>query len=276
MRWRVGVSVTAAGGPCQGIVASFPVPVEWPEQEVKVVNEEVSPLVKMSEKVTDGVKQMVANIPQIPPGEEAKVLITYEITRRAIVAPSDTAQYRVPETRKLDRTLRPYLAPSPGIECRNGKIMALAKQLTSDKEQAWEKVRAIYDWVRKNVTQNHAANRGAAIALKDRKGNHEDMASLFIALCRAADIPARTVWIPQHCYPEFYLVDGEGKGQWFPCDVVGEPSFGGTSEGRPVLEKGDCFHNPTNPRERARYLAESLTGAGGQPKVKFVRQIVAE
>jgi hypothetical protein len=275
-RWRAGVIVNAASGACQGIVATFPVPSEWPEQDVKVANEDVSPLVKMSDKVSDGVKQMVANMPQVPSGEKAQALITFEITRRAIVPPKDTSGFRIPESRKLDRNVRPTLGPSPGIESRNPKIIATAKQIISDKEKAWDKVKALFDWTRATVKQKEGANVGAAAAIKRQEGNHEDMASVFIALCRAVDVPARTVWVPDHCYPEFYLLDSGGTGHWFPCEVAGEALFGGTNDTRPILEKGDCFRKPTNPRERTRYLAENLTGAGGSPKVTFVRRIVTD
>jgi hypothetical protein len=275
-RWKAGVIVTAGGGPCQGIVATFPVPVEWPEQDVKVVAEDVSPLVKISDKFSDGVKQMVATMALVPPGERAQALITFEVTRRTIIPPKDTTGFQIPESRKLDRTVRPLLAQSPGIECRNPKIISLAKQITSDKEQAWDKVKAIFDWVRTTIQNKPGANRGAVAAIKQRQGNHEDLASAFIALCRAIDVPARTVWVPNHCYPEFYLFDSEGKGRWFPCEVAGEAIFGGTNDTRTVLEKGDCFRDPKNPRERMRYLPENLTGAGGRPDVKFVRQTVAE
>lgn len=275
-RWRAGVVVTAARGPCQGIVATFPVPVSWPEQDVKVVAEDISPLVRMSDRVTEGVKQMVATMPQVPLGERAQALITFEITRRAIVAPKDTRGYQIPDSRKLDRSVRPMLGASPGIESRNPKIIALAKQLTSDKEQAWDKVKALYEWTRATVKQKEGANQGAVVAIRQRQGNHEDLASVFIALCRAADVPARTVWVPDHCYPEFYLLDAAGQGHWFPCEVAGEESFGGTNDTRPILEKGDCFRNPTNPRERVRYLPENLTGAGGSPKVAFIRRVVTE
>lgn len=276
VRWRAGVTVTAGSGPCQGIVATFPVPMEWPEQELKVAAEDVSPLVKLSDKVSDGVKQMVANIPQVPAGEKAQCLITFEITRRPVAPPKDTAGYQVPESRKLDRFVRPNLGPSPGIECRNPKIVSLAKQITAEKKLAWDKVKAIFDWVRTNVEHKQGPNRGAVAAIKQRRGNHEDLASVFIALCRAADVPARTVWVPNHCYPEFYLFDAEGKGHWFPCEIAGEPLFGGTNDTRPILEKGDCFHSPTNPRERVRFLPENLTGTGGRPSVEFVRKIVTE
>lgn len=275
-RWKAGVIVTAGSGPCQGIVATFPVPVEWPEQDVKVVAEDVSSLVKMGDKITDGVKQMVATMPLVPAGEKAQALITFEVTRRAIVPPKDTTGFQIPESRKLDRTVRPMLGQSPGIESRNPKIVSLAKQVTGDKEKAWDKVKAIYDWVRATIEQKPGANRGAVAAIKQRHGNHEDLASAFIAMCRAIDVPARTVWVPNHCYPEFYLLDAEGHGHWFPCEVAGESIFGGTNDTRTILEKGDCFRDPKNPRERMRFLPENLTGAGGRPDVKFVRQTVAE
>ena len=41
-RWKAGVIVTASGGLCQNIVATTPIPVDWPEQEVKVVEEDIS------------------------------------------------------------------------------------------------------------------------------------------------------------------------------------------------------------------------------------------
>ena len=42
----------------------------------------------------------------------------------------------------------------------------------------------------------------------------------------------------------------------------------------PVLQKGDNFRPPHNPRDRQRYLAEHLTGTGGRPKARFVREEV--
>ena len=42
-RYRVGVIVMAVGGPCRGLYATLPVPAAWPEQQVRIVEEEVSP-----------------------------------------------------------------------------------------------------------------------------------------------------------------------------------------------------------------------------------------
>ena len=65
------------------------------------------------------------------------------------------------------------------------------------------------------------------------------MSSLFVAICRADGIPARLVRVPGHCYPEFYLLDRDGKGRWFPCQAAGTRAFGGMPDPRPILQKGD-------------------------------------
>ena len=44
---------------------------------------------------------------------------------------------------------------------------------------------------------------------------------------------------------------------------------------KPILQKGDNFRDPERPRESMRYLSEYLTGAGGKPKVKFIRELVS-
>jgi hypothetical protein len=42
-RWRVGMIIKATGGPCRGLTGYAAVPTNWPEQEVQVVEEDVSP-----------------------------------------------------------------------------------------------------------------------------------------------------------------------------------------------------------------------------------------
>lgn len=276
-RWRAGIIVTAEGGPCTGIVGTVPVPTNWPEQQVTVSQEEYSPGVHVSSRMVERtVKQMVVSIRFLPPGREARALLTLEIKRRSQLPPEETGIYRLPERRKIDRTVLPYLGPSPYIQSTNAKIKKLARELGADKETAWEQVEAIYDWVRDNVEYVNGPLKGALAALNDGTGDCEELTSLFIAICRAKGIPARTVWVPDHCYPEFYLVDSEGKGHWFPCQAAGSRAFGGIPELRPILQKGDNFRSANDRRIRQRYLAETLTGTGGQPRVRFVRELLPE
>ena len=276
-RYRVGVYVKAVGGTVRGITATLPVPLDWPEQTVRIGEEDISAAVKSVRYRTLGgsVKQMLIEIPLIPGGEEAHALVTFEIDRRQILMPADTSGYVIPK--KVDRDLRRFLGPSPQIEIRNRKIRTLAKKIVAEHEGAWDKTEAIYDHVIENIAYEFGPLKGAVRALNDGTGDCEDLSSLFIAMCRASGIPARTVWVPDHCYPEFYLVDGKGDGYWFPCQAAGTRAFGEMAEQRPILQKGDNFRVPEKKRPQ-RYVAEYLHGlavkGGGKPKVRWVRELI--
>ena len=286
-RWQAGVVVKAVGGACKGISGYIPVPYSWPEQEVTINKggEDVSPEVRISyETVDGGARIMKFNIAQLPAGKEVKAIITFEVRRSVILPPDDTDGYVFADAKKL-ATVRAYLVPSPLIESNDPKIRELAKTIGVDKKKAWEHVEAIYDWVREKVQyKENCPLRGALAALHDGNGACEDWTSLFIAICRAADIPARTVWVHNHCYPEFYLLDAKGEGHWFPCQSAGSPSmhcgreFGGMSELLPIFQKGDNFRPPKGNKKRQRYMAEFLIGSptpgGGRPQVRFVREML--
>jgi hypothetical protein len=281
-QWRVGLMVKASGGACHSLTGYAPVPTDWPEQEVKIVAEDISPEAKIRYEVVDGgAKIMDVRIPRLAAGQEVRAMVTVEVRRSAILPPENTDVYVVPELKKLPREFhRFYLAPSPKIESRDPKIRDLAKKVGVDKEKAWDKVEAIYDWVREHVKYQNGPLKGALAALKDGTGDCEELTSLFIAICRADGIPARTVWVHGHCYPEFYLQDEKGKGHWFPCQIAGAREFGGITELRPILQKGDNFRPPRNSKERQRYMAESLTGTpmpgSRPPQWHYVREVVAK
>jgi hypothetical protein len=279
-RWRCGVEVEAVGGACSNLLAYVPFPMEWPEQDIKGIEDDIAPEAKVTYETVDGVKLMVVRIASLPAGQKTRAIVTFELRRSAILQPEDTAGYRLADAKKLDRKLSPYLLPSPKIESKDPKIRALARQIGTDQQKAWGKVEAIYDWVREKVTLKEGTVHGALAALKDGKGCHEDLTSLFIGICRAADIPARTVWVPGHCYAEFYLLDSEGNGHWFPCNPAGDRSFGGIGDQRPVMEKGDNFHPPWDKRRPVRFMPEHLEGqvtaGGGQPRWRTVREVLPQ
>ncbi len=273
-RWKVGMKITAPAGPCAGIFGTATIPTDWPEQEVRLLEEDLSPEVKdIKYRVLDnGVKQMLISIPMLEAGREAHAYVTVEVTRSSILGPKDPTQFVIPK--RLPREIGKFLAPSPKIESRHGKIRKVARELKLDDATAWEQVEAIYDWVRDNVEYTNGPLKGAVAALEDGTGDCEELTSLFIALCRVNKIPARTVWIPGHCYPEFYLHDADGNGHWFPCQAAGTRDFGNMPDFRPILQKGDNFRVPEK-KEPQRYVAEFLKMKGvrgGKPKVEFLRQ----
>ena len=87
VKMQVGVVIHATASPLKGIKCSVPVPIEWPEQQVKVIQEQSSPQVRRVsyEMIGDSVKRMVMQIPFVGPGETAQVLVTFECTRHHII-----------------------------------------------------------------------------------------------------------------------------------------------------------------------------------------------
>jgi hypothetical protein len=97
-RWQVGLVVTAPDGRCGGIFGTVPVPSDWPEQQVRIVEEEISPNVTNVDYRTleNGVKQMVVRIADLAPRETATALVTFEVTKSSLMPPEAVEQFVVP------------------------------------------------------------------------------------------------------------------------------------------------------------------------------------
>ncbi|WP_254510452.1 transglutaminase-like domain-containing protein [Anatilimnocola floriformis] len=275
---RAGFKIDASAGSVTGIVATWAVPMDWPEQSVKLVSETISPNCRVTYRNLDGgVKQLVVNIPRLAKGETASVEQIYESTIREILPPESTDGFVIPT--KLNKELTKLLQPSPYIEVNSPEIKKLAPEIIKGKDKAWDQAEAILNWVRENVKYKFATDIKPAIAaLKDGEGDCEELSSLFIALCRANKIPARAVWVPGHTYPEFYLEDAAGNGHWFPCQAAGNTKeFGQMFEDRPILQKGDNFKVPEE-KAPQRYVKQFLKAANAQadPKVQFFMERVKE
>jgi hypothetical protein len=103
---------------------------------------------------------------------------------------------------KLGRQL--YEAPHPGecvqpdanIDPHDPAIADLAKELTSGHERPLEQVRALYQFVNKQIASEPAVGSISGSAVECLKAGHGDAAAksrLLAALCRSRGIPARLV-----------------------------------------------------------------------------------
>src|SRR5947199_326885 len=113
----------------------------------------------------------------------------------------------------IESQKKKWLNPSPLIESTNAKVRALARELPAGKETAWEQVQAILSGVREKVkfeVDPKDVFKGAIGALRDGKADREDLTATFVAVCRAAKVPARMVWAMDYCYAEFYLEEKAG------------------------------------------------------------------
>ncbi|TWU34161.1 Transglutaminase-like superfamily protein [Novipirellula aureliae] len=272
--WRIGLLLEPPVT-CTDVFATFPIPVDWPEQKVTLTNQVVDPLVTawQAKDLAGGAKQIVLQMRRVPAGASASLILTFQVERSRILAPNRTDDLVIPM--RPDREMRMYLGTSPYIDSGHSSIRAASRELAKmEAENDWQRVEQIYDFVREKVQYVEGPIKNASDALREGKGDCEEMTSLFVALCRNAKIPARMVWIPDHAYPEFYLEDGEGNGYWFPCQAAGTRQFGKMDEYRPVLQKGDSFKVPEK-RARVRYVSEFFrcNKAGkGNPNPVFIRE----
>lgn len=274
-RWRVGLHLKTRST-CEDVTATFPIPVDWPEQEVRVVNKNVDAAVTAwtTRPAPGGTTQVVVKMRRVTAGSEVDALFDFDVKKFRITPPEQVDDLVIPK--KVDRDIRRmYLGTSPEIDYKHRLVRDAFQKITAEPyENAWQLVRNIYDHVRDQVRYVNGPLRKASDALRLGHGDCEEMTSLVVGLCRSADIPARMVWIPDHCYPEFYLEDSQGHGHWFPCQAAGTPQFGGMEEYKPILQKGDHFKVPEK-RAPQRYLTEFFTcrvRGKGDPRPDFMLQ----
>lgn len=123
-----------------------------------------------------------------------------------------------------------YLAPT-SLAPFNRRITALAAKITKGKRGVLAKARAVYDWTVDHTYRNpktRGCGKGDVCKLLQNPGGKcADISSVFVALARAAGVPARdvfgirmgkkptqdiTTW--QHCWAQFYLPSYG----WVPVD----------------------------------------------------------
>jgi transglutaminase-like putative cysteine protease len=86
-----------------------------------------------------------------------------------------------------------YLLPEPHVESDHPEVIELSKKLQQDDPLATAK--AIFDWVAGNIQYSgyRSKPQGALYALQHKNGDCTEYMALFVALCRAAGIPARGI-----------------------------------------------------------------------------------
>jgi hypothetical protein len=112
------------------------------------------------------------------------------------------------------REVGPYLQPEPLIQSRDPRIQAMARQIVGRRRDDARKVQLINDWVYKNIEKRVTVSVPSAVeVLETRRGDCNEHTVLYVALARAAGIPARTAAglvyaggsFYYHAWPEVYL-----------------------------------------------------------------------
>ncbi len=155
-----------------------------------------------------------------------KLTLRFHAVRQEVVRRDFPAKEAAWEPADYARYLRPTsLGPI------DGRVKILADQITKGKTTVLARAKAIYDWICSNMYRDPATRGcgpGDVCSLLAKPGGKcTDIHSVFVALCRAAGVPAREIfgirlgkkngqdissW--QHCWAEFFL---PGYG-WVPVD----------------------------------------------------------
>lgn len=272
----LGMKLTASTGLCKEIFATIPMPMEYPEQKVRVTSTNFPATARYYVRpLTETVQQLVITMPAVAPNSVVEATVRIEVQKAKILGPTDPEALVIPK--KIPRNFASFMGPSPLIETNDAKIRKIAREIAAtNPPNAWAHVEKIYDYVREAINYREGKAKSVLDALKDKEGDCEEMSGAFVAICRASKIPARCVWVHGHAYPEFYLEDKDGNGCWFPCQVAGTRQFGSMDEMRPILQKGDRFKVPEKTQPQ-RYVAEylkvkSVVGGDG-PDVEWIRNV---
>ncbi len=211
---------------------------------------DVFPPAKVTERAEHNMVAVI-KVPEINPGESFSptVILRIDTTRRDwLMEPQSTSQQMIAQNRGMYCALQKYWEIDDEIIQEMSERMA---ERTGDDESY---ARLAFDIVRDTVKlKTHLDERiGAARAVREKEGDCDEHADLFIALLRTVKIPARRIVghvyrgrsEPEpHAWSEVFL---ERKG-WIPVDaalgnfgIITEDYFSRIREGlvseRPTLK----------------------------------------
>lgn len=226
------------------------------------------------------------------PGERT-MTYAFRVARKEIVTRS-FPEKELPYSRE---EFRKELAPAAVLPT-DGPVKEIAGRITAGKTTNREKARAIYDWIVDNMRRDpniKGCGLGEVVELLSSLGGKcADIHSVFVALARAAGVPAREVFgirLPkgavgdmtkaQHCWAEWYL-PGYGWVVVDPADVrkailereitvvearlLREYYFGAVDENRIAFGTGRNLRlNPPQAGPPLNYLMYPYAEADGKP-----------
>jgi transglutaminase-like putative cysteine protease len=201
-------------------------------------------------------------------------------------------EHRVALTMTDDPPAQPLVSPArfllpDRLVPINGEIAQLSGQQTEGATEPVDKARRLYNYVVSTMHYDHDGagwGRGDAVwACENKHGNCTDFHSLFIAMARAAGIPARfeigfslPAGVSQgaiggyHCWAEFYV---QGIG-WIPVDAseasknkdMADYFFGATDQNRVMFTLGrDIRLKPAQKGDLLNYFVYPYAELDGKP-----------
>jgi len=266
---EIGMELEGVGSTTP-FMATTPAPTKHPEQEVETVGIDTSGCEAKLRQLTDGAAQLFVQ-GRLQKGQVARAAARYRVTLYKQYHGFRREQFAEKQT--VPKVVRgSALQDSPGIQTRSPEVRQLAAQLAKDAQHPWDKAAAFAKWIPKNIRPQLGSYTSVLAALKNRVGDCEEMSAVFVALCRAVGIPARLVWVPNHNWAEFYLVDRAGQGHWIPAHTASYFWFGWTGAHELILQKGDRVDVPET-RGSERLLRDWMRYVGRAPRVRYLGRL---
>ncbi len=270
---RLGIEMEGTG-PATQIKATTTAPIEYPEQRIEDLDIKTQGCQAEVATVGNGAAVLGLVAPAINVGQRISAYADYQLILYKRYDGFDAEMFPT-EQAEPPREISEYLGISPGIETMDRSVRQLCDQLCAGKEHPWERAEAFKDWVWENIEPQMQRYTSVKVALKKRIGDCEERSAIFVALARAAGIPARLVWVPNHNWTEFYLTDKEGKGHWIPAHTSAYSWFGWTGAHEVVLQKGDRHEVPYR-RGKFRLIPDWASWSGSKPKIRWMAELRPE
>ncbi len=264
---QIGIHLEGRG-PVQRIKATTPVPVQLPEQQIRHVSVQADAGSARIRPLTSEAAQLCFLVPAMGEGDLVSARANMRLTLYKQYAGHAKDDFPVDQPTPPAAFRKQYSYDSPGIQTRTPEVRRLSQWIAGESEHPWDRAEAIYQWVWENITARIGNYTSVARAVRDRVGDCEERAACFVALCRATGIPARLVWVPNHNWAEFFLVDGEGTGHWIPAHTAAYSWFGWTGVHELVIQKGDHILVPEK-RQPYRLLVDWAEWQGAKPKIRY-------
>lgn len=271
-KFRASIGIELEGtSSAQQIRATTPIPVALPEQKIDSVEKEAVGCQVSLRQLTSEAGQLCLFAPSLARGQTIRATAHFDLT--LFKQYHGFSQEQFPSVQQVPRPVRQrYLNDSPGIKASDRAVRELARDLSGQFEHPWEKAKSFYQWVWSEIAPQVQYFTSVAAALRDRVGDCEERAAVFVAFCRAVGIPARLVWVPNHNWAEFYLQDHEGQGHWIPAHTSAYSWFGWTGVHELVLQKGDRIQVPER-RQPQRLLVDWMQFRGRRPRVRYTADL---
>lgn len=268
----VGIKIEGQGLGRQ-ICASTVAPVIHNEQQIKDLAVETEGCAARLVPLANTAGQLVLRTPAIAAGQVVSAFANYRVEISKSYMGHEQAKFpSVQIEKKLPKNFKRFTNNSPGIKVTSKRVKELFKTLVTSTMHPWEMAEKFYTWVWENIEGVPGRYTSVDDAIRTRKGDCEERACVFIALCRAAGIPARQVWVPSHMWAEFGLHDEAGEFHWIPVHTAAYSWFGWTGAHELVLQKGDHIRIPAR-KKTVRLIDDWYSMKGVRAKFSFTTQL---